>query len=99
MVLIDAVNAIRHGQELQDPAKWKRGQNLTNAVGGLIAALIGMIKWKFPNFELPAGMEEHLIEIVIGILVATNLYITTASSKKIGIGKKDAKTEEAVNVQ
>ena len=99
MVLVDAVNAIRHGQELQDPAKWKRGQNLTNAVGGLIAALVGILKWKFPDFELPSGMEEHFIEIVIGILVAANLYITTASSKKIGVGKKDAKKEEAVNVQ
>ena len=93
--IVAVLNALKYGQELKDPAKWKQGQELTNLVGGLIAAIIALIKANYPNFELPLGAEEHIEGIVIGALILINIYYTRATTKKIGFGSPKESKEKA----
>ena len=79
-MLMDLFKAVRYGEELKDPAKWKKGQLLTNAVGGLL--YIGL-KYLAPDFEMPPGVIETATEGIIAVLVCINLYITKSSSKKV----------------
>jgi hypothetical protein len=84
-MIMDLIKALQAGKELSDPAKWKNRQNLTNTVGVMVVAIAGLIKWKFPDFTLPAGLEDYIIEVTVGVLGAVNLYLTTATSKKVGV--------------
>jgi hypothetical protein len=79
--------ALKIGNELSDVSKWKRGQWLTNAVGGLVALVLESIKlWK-PELAayLPEGVAENATEIIVGVLVVINLYLTPATTKKVGV--------------
>jgi hypothetical protein len=80
MILLDLLKAARYGDELKDPASWKKGQLLTNAVGGLILLAI---KYAAPEYSMPPEMLSTATEAMIAIMVGINLYITKASSKKI----------------
>lgn len=78
--------AIKIGNELADVSKWKKGQWLTNAVGGLVALILESLKiWK-PELSayLPEGFAENATEIIAGVLVMINLYLIPATTKKIG---------------
>ena len=77
--------ALRAGQELKDPAKWKKGQNLTNLIGAIVAGIVVLIKWKFPELNIPDEIKDYAIEVIGGALVVANLYLTPATSKKIGV--------------
>lgn len=76
--------ALKAGQELSNPAVWKKGQQLTNLVGMVVAGVIAFIKWQFPDTYLPEGVEENFAEVIGTILVVVNLYLTPATTKKIG---------------
>ncbi len=85
--MLKLIKALQAGQELKDPAKWKKGQNLTNAVAAVLAGLIAVLK--FGGIEIPVT-DEQLVEmssIVAAILAVVNGYITTASTQKIGVSK------------
>ena len=79
-MLMDLFKAVRYGEELKDPAKWKKGQLLTNAVGGL---LVIAMRYIVPEYDLQPEMVDAATEAIVGVLVCLNLYITKASSKKI----------------
>lgn len=74
--------ALQAGRSLSDPASWKKGQELTNLIGALLAALITILRWKFPDLLLPEGFTEHAAEAIGTILVMVNLYLTRATTKK-----------------
>ena len=76
--------AVKAGQELKNPEKWKKGQVLTNLVGAIVTGAIVLIKWKFPDLPIPDEIKDYAIEIIGGALVVANLYLTPATTKKIG---------------
>jgi len=84
-MLGDLIRALKAGQQLRDPARWKRGQQLTNAVGALVLAVIGVIRWQFPDVNMPAELAEEITQIIVTVLVIINLYLTPATSRKIGV--------------
>jgi hypothetical protein len=84
-MISEIFNALRAGQELKDPTKWKKGQLLTNLVGAIVGGAIIFIKWKFPELPIPDGLQENLVEIIGAALVAINLYLIPATSKKVGV--------------
>jgi hypothetical protein len=84
-MISEIINAVKAGNELKDPAKWKKGQMLTNTIGAVVAGAIVLIKWKFPELPIPDGLQGNLVEIICGVLVAVNLYLIPATSKKIGV--------------
>ncbi len=83
--MMKLIKALQAGQELKDPAKWKKGQNLLNSVMAIVAGLVAALK--MGGIEIPTT-DEQLIEIssiIAAILALVNSYITTASTRKIGV--------------
>lgn len=85
MILGDLIKVMKAGETLKDPAKWKKGQVLSNAVVGLITGGIALIKWKFPEVEIPQAVSDYAVETLTGLLVVINMYWTTGTSKKVGM--------------
>lgn len=82
MILMDLLKAMKAGEELKDPAKWKKNQETTNLVGLVLAGIFAVIRWKFPEFPLPEGVIDYATEIIVSALVIINLYLTRATTKK-----------------
>lgn len=77
--------ALRAGQEISDPAAWKKGQNLINACAAIITALVAIIRYNWPEVMVS---DEQILEwaaLAAAALAAINGYITTATTKKIGV--------------
>lgn len=77
--------ALRAGQEIGDPAAWKKGQNLINACAAIITALVAIIRYNWPEVMVS---DEQILEwagIAAAVLASINGYITTATTKKIGV--------------
>lgn len=83
--LLAALAALRHGASLADPAGWKRRQNTVNALVGLLGAVA---------LFLPVELSDADIEMLAGgvavLLAIANLYVTTASTDKIGVPARSA---------
>jgi len=77
--LIDAAKA---GNQLANPAIWKKGQELTNLIGATIAGIITLVRFFYPDVMIPDGATEHIAEFIGGALVLVNLYLTRATTKK-----------------
>lgn len=87
MIIADAIRVLKNGERLKNPATWKKGQVLTNTVGGLVMGVVGLLKWKFPEIEIPQLVSDYAIELISGGLVVINMYITPATTNKIGVKK------------
>lgn len=79
-------DAIRAGNELKNPAAWKRGQHLTNLVTAVVVAGVMAVRHFFPAIPLPDGVEDTLVEVIVSIALALNLYLVPATTRKIGFG-------------
>ncbi len=84
MNFYNIIRALKAGNELSDPAKWKNRQNTTTAVGTMIAVILAFVRARYPDFSLPMGAEEHIVEGIVVALGLANIYWTTATTKKIG---------------
>lgn len=78
----ELIKAVEAGRELSNPAGWKRGQELTNLVGAVVAGGVTVIRHFFPDVIVPDGATEHIAEIIGTVLVVVNLYLTRATTKK-----------------
>lgn len=88
MIPIGAMlNAMKVGEELQDPAKWKDRQTVTNLVGALVASVVVILRWWKPGLIIPEELSNFIVELIGAILVLINYYLTKATSKKVGIGE------------
>ena len=77
--------ALRHGTNLTDPKVWKVRQNLINALIGLIGAIAVFLP------ETIGMSDEDILSIAGGIATIAglfNVYITTATTDKIGVSDK-----------
>lgn len=84
-----AFAALQRGRELANPETWKTQQNVVNAVGGVLVVIVGLVKAL--GYELPISDEQVLLvggSIGTIVWVFYNLYITTATTKKIGLSYK-----------
>lgn len=84
-MISEVFNAVKAGQELKDPKKWKKGAMLSNLVALLLGGVFIVVKWKFPELPVPDGVEENFTEIIVCVLATINLYLFPATSKKIGL--------------
>lgn len=89
MIMTDVMKVLKAGEVLKDPAKWKKGQLLTNAVVGVVSGGLGLLKWQLPDIEIPPEAEELLVNILMSALIGVNLFVTAASSDKISITGKE----------
>ena len=82
IVIAELYRAWKAGNELSDPGAWKKGQELTNLVGAVVAGVVTLLRWQFPDILIPEGITEHVAEIIGSILVVVNVYLTRATTKK-----------------
>ncbi len=88
MIIGDAIKVLKAGETLKNPATWKKGQQLTNTVGGLVIGVVALINWKFPDANIPVWISDYAIELISGTLVAVNMYLTAGTTDKISVTGK-----------
>ena len=86
--IVTIIKAVQAGQELRTPDKWKKGHVLTNLTGAVVAGIITALHWWYPDVPLPDGVAEYAAEMIGTALVLVNLYLTYATSTKIGVKKQ-----------
>lgn len=84
-MLIKLFKALKAGQQLKDPQKWKKGQNLVNSCVAVVALAVTVLKMSLPDFLVTDEQVVEIATIIAGVLALVNGYITTASTKKIGV--------------
>ena len=77
--------ALRYGSSLSDPAVWKRRQNLTNALVGLLGAITLFLPVEVTDADIAALAGG--LAVAVGLL---NAYLTTATSDKVGLPTRPA---------
>lgn len=80
---------LRYGSSVTDPAIWKVRQNLVNTLVGLLGAMLTLAKLFGYGVELD---HEQILALASGIAVVVgvfNLYLTTATTTKIGLPPSD----------
>jgi hypothetical protein len=85
---------LKAGECLADPATWKVRQNIVNAIVGLVGALLAM----FPKIRAQFGFSDEDILTVAGAVAVFagmfNNYITTATTRKIGVQTGSGNNDE-----
>jgi len=88
-MIFAALEVIKKGRELADPAKWKNVQTLTNLVSVVVMLLYNFVKqFFFPELDLDQFIP-YIKEIVVSVFLMLNAYFTMATSKKVGTGKQE----------
>jgi hypothetical protein len=81
-------NALRAGETLTNPTKWKDRQDTVNAV----VAILGLLLWIVGKAGMPLEISENDLAVVAGgvavVLGAVNAYLTTATTEKKGFVSK-----------
>jgi len=84
-----ALEVLRHGERVADPATWKNRQIAVNAITALLISVAGAAN----AFGLDLGVTDAQIEsaviggaAVFGLIF--NVWATLATSRKVGIGGK-----------
>ena len=83
--MFQLLNALKAGQQLQDPTTWKNRQLTINAVTVLLAMIVAA--FRFMGIELYLNDEalQLLAETIAGLLGFINIVLTTATTKKVGL--------------
>lgn len=83
-------DVLRRGAAVSDPALWKNRSGLAIALAGLIAALVQLAKAY--GHELPLD-EDGITAIAGGLSVVIGLFVTYATSDKVGLPPKRGDVE------
>jgi hypothetical protein len=89
--------ALKAGQELKNPVAWKKGQNLLNSCALVITGIVAFLRWQYPNLPVTDEQILEMASIAAAILALLNRYITTASTKKIGVGHVESTSDSPVD--
>jgi len=85
MNIFEVLNA---GKELKYSAGWKNKQITAN----LVVVVLGGLLWilRIGGFDLPVddATLKEIAELVAGVLGLINVYLTIATSKKVGLLKE-----------
>lgn len=79
------IGALKAGEELDNPAKWKNKQLLANTIAIIILAIINGAQAVDIYIPLTEAQINLISEIVAGLIVLINGYLTIATSKKVGL--------------
>lgn len=83
MLNIPAIfQAWQAGNVIKDPAKWKAGTELTNYLTAIIAGIIAIAKWQYPDLVVTEEMKDLILQVLGGILVLINVISTRITTKK-----------------
>jgi len=79
------IGALKAGEELDNSAKWKNKQLLANTVAIVILAIINGARAIDIQIPLTEPQVQIISDIIAGIIVLINGYLTIATSKKVGL--------------
>lgn len=80
MIIFDLFKALKAGEEIANPAAWKKGTMLTSSLGVLVAVAFKLFA---PDFSVSEELTNTIIEALAAVLVAINIFMTKATSKKV----------------
>jgi len=83
------IEALYAGKELKNPGAWKQYGLLVNVFGVIITALIGFV----PDLTVLDVDKNNIVEGFATLAFILNMYLTTATTKKIGLKNKDVNNE------
>jgi len=85
------------GEIIRNPAKWKSGGELVNAVTGVITAIVAFAVYFNPSLliYLSEDFVQAVIPVVVSLLVAMNILITRITTKK-EVGPSVLTTEKVI---
>lgn len=89
-----AWKALKAGEELANVKDWKQKQIAINTLSAFIVALIGVAKAfdiEIPLVETDINNMAYTFVTLIGLV---NVYLTTATTKKIGLKNESIRTTE-----
>lgn len=78
-ILTDVFAPLLKGEIVKFPARMKKAQNLTNAVIAIATLVTALVP------DLQPYLNEDVILKLIAAYSAANIYLTTASSEKVGL--------------
>lgn len=84
MILVNLIKALQAGKELADPATWKNRQVTVNLLVILLSAVAGLARllgW----VDISDAVLQEVAVIIATILGLVNVYLTLATSKKVGL--------------
>lgn len=87
--LLAALAVLRYGSALTDPEIWKKRQLAANALIGLLAAIA-----PFLPVELSHEDQRAIAGGIAAVGVVLNIYLTAATSKKVGLPSKGGSAGE-----
>jgi len=79
------IEALYAGKELKNPGAWKQYGLLVNVFGVIITSLIGLV----PELNVLDVDKQNIVEGFATLAFVINGYLTTATTKKIGIKEKE----------
>lgn len=85
MNLITMFKALQAGQELADPKLWKDRQTTLNLCMAVLTGAVIALRIIWPNFPITDDQLIDYASILTTILAIINGYLTTATSKKVGV--------------
>lgn len=85
--VIPLFKALRAGQELSAPGAWKVAGNWINLLSGLVALALAL------GYPLQI-VEADIAFLAEGIIAIINIYIQTATTKKIGLPNLEDEREK-----
>lgn len=85
-LIMPLMAALQAGKEIQNPEKWKKGQNLLNSLALVITGIVAVLRYNWPELPVSDADIIEMASIAAATLALVNRYITTATSKKIGVG-------------
>jgi hypothetical protein len=80
MIIFDLFKALKAGEEIANPAAWKKGTILTSAIGIIVGTAFKILA---PNFDVPPDLTNIIVEALAAILVGINIFMTKVTSKKV----------------
>lgn len=89
--LMSLFAALRYGSSLADPAIHKNRQNLVNALVGLFGALV-----VWAPIEIASDDIINIAGGIASLIGLYNIYITTASTKQIGLPSNSGSIDPTV---
>lgn len=86
---------LQKGRELKNPEIWKNVQALTLTLTAMLAGVVPFLPFNVPQ-EIIDQLGAGLASLFVGGFAAFQLYITVASSKKVGLPSGSAAGSDPV---
>jgi hypothetical protein len=81
--ILDLMKAMKLGEEVGNPRKWKKGQIKMNALAGLL--LIGISYLPIPPEYITPEVVDMLCDAIVGIVLLFNGILTVVHTRKLGV--------------